>query len=93
MYPVLAMILVGVSGFTVVVVRMTRSSARPARENLEGFGYVGAAALLLLAAAVIIIGLFANRASIAEGVAMVGFFAYLAYVLIAYVMTRYLSRR
>jgi hypothetical protein len=92
-YPTLAMILVGVSGFTVVVVRRARSSRDPARENLEGFGYVGATGLLLLAAVVIIIGLFGNRAGTAEGVAMVGFFAYLVYMLVAYVMTRFLSRK
>jgi hypothetical protein len=92
-YPALSMILVGVAGFTVAVLQLTRSVPQPARENLEGFGYVGAAGLLLVAAAVIIIGLFANQTGHAEGLAMVGFFAYLAYVLIAYVMTRFLTRR
>jgi hypothetical protein len=93
MYPALAMILVGVAGFTVVVVRTTPSARDRARENLEGFGYVGAAALLLLAAVVIMIGLLGNGSGQAEGVAMVGFFAYLAYMLIAYFLTRYLGRR
>jgi hypothetical protein len=58
----------------------------------KGFVYVGAAALALLALAVILMGLFANRNGRAEGLAVLGFFGYAAYLVAAtavlYVMSR-----
>jgi hypothetical protein len=61
-------------------------------EQLKGFIYVGAVALTLLAIAVIAMGLFANRSGRAEGLAVLGFFGYVAYLgaatLMLYVMSR-----
>jgi hypothetical protein len=61
-------------------------------DQLRGFVYVGAAALALLAAAVILLGLFSNRSGRAEGLAVLGFFGYAAYLatatLVLYVMSR-----
>ena len=55
--------------------------ARPIElEQLRRFVYVGAAALALLAAVVIVVGLFANRNGRAEGLAVLGFFGYAAYL-------------
>ena len=104
----LAVILLAFAAFTVVVVRLRRSvratddatavrvRSRPGRridlEQLKGFVYVGAAALALLAVAVILIGLFGNRTGRAEGLAVLSFFGYAAYlgaaVLVLYVMSR-----
>ena len=104
----LAVILLAFAGFTVVVVKLRRpsraaddpsesmASANTARpidlEQLRGFVYVGAVALALLAAIVILVGLFANRNGRAEGLAVLGFFGYAAYLgaatLVLYVMSR-----
>jgi hypothetical protein len=104
----LAVILLAFAGFTVIVVRLRRPApaadepsdatvgADQARridlEQLRGFVYVGAAALALLAVAVILMGLFANRSGSAEGLAVLGFFGYAAYLvaatLVLYVMSR-----
>jgi hypothetical protein len=104
----LAVILLAFAGFTVIVVRLRRpvgaadqandvtdrSSTRRRIdiEQLKGFVYVGAAALAMLALAVILMGLFANRSGRAEGLAVLGFFAYVAYLgaaaLVLYVMSR-----
>jgi hypothetical protein len=104
----LAVILLAFAGFTVIVVRLrlpmsvnedsTQITNRPSPgrridlEQLKGFVYVGAAALALLAVAVILMGLFANRSGRAEGLAVLGFFGYAAYLvaatLVLYVMSR-----
>ena len=104
----LAVILLAFAGFTVVVVRLRRSvpaadgpseataSAGQVRrfdlDQLRGFVYVGAGALAGLAVAVILMGLFANRNGRAEGLAVLGFFGYTAYLatatLVLYVMSR-----
>ena len=104
----LAVILLAFAGFTVVVVRLRRpvrpaddpSEARASDgqvpridlDQLRGFVYVGAGALALLTAAVILMGLFANRRGRAEGLAVLGFFGYAAYLatatLVLYVMSR-----
>jgi hypothetical protein len=103
----LAVILLTFAGFTVIVVKVRRptrtgdesgeavDSANSGRridpEQLKGFVYVGAAALAL-ALAVILMGLFANRNGRAEGLAVLGFFGYAAYLVAAtavlYVMSR-----
>ena len=62
-------------------------------EQLKGFVYVGAAALALLAVAVILMGLFANRSGRAEGLAVLGFFGYAAYLVAATVVLYVLSRK
>jgi hypothetical protein len=104
----LAVILLAFAAFTVIVVRLRRTvratdeandvtgGSSPGRridlEQLKGFVYVGAAALALLAVAVILMGLFANRSGRAEGLAILGFFGYAAYLgaatLVLYVLTR-----
>jgi len=103
----LAVILLAFAGFTVVVVRMRRparatddpkstispSSRRIDLEQLKGFVYVGAVALTLLAVAVILMGLFANRSGRAEGLAVLGFFGYAAYLVAATVLLYVMSRK
>ena len=107
MFWALAVILLAFAGFTVVVVRLRRPT-RPADETgptdrpnpgrieleqLKGFVYVGAAALTLLALAVILMGLFANRSGRAEGLAVLGFFGYAAYLVAATVLLYVMSRK
>jgi hypothetical protein len=105
----LAVILLAFAGFTVVVVRLRRpmSAADEAsevtaspdigrridHEQLRGFVYVGAGALALLAVAVILMGLFANRTGRAEGLAVLGFFGYVAYLVAATVVLYAMSRK
>jgi hypothetical protein len=103
----LAVILLAFAGFTVVVVRLRRpthaaddtdptdrpSPGRIDLAQLKGFVYVGAAALTLLALAVILMGLFANRSGRAEGLAVLGFFGYAAYLVAATVLLYVMSRK
>jgi hypothetical protein len=105
----LAVILLASAGFTVIVVRLRRPAqtadapyvpgkgSRPERlidlEQLKGFVYVGAGALALLALAVILMGLFANRSGRAEGLAVLGFFGYAAYLVAATVVLSLMSRK
>jgi type VI protein secretion system component VasF len=105
----LALILLAFAGFTVIVVRLHRPASamdeeREAtlspdlgqvidHEQLRGFVYVGAGALALLAVAVILMGLFANRTGRAEGLAVVGFFGYVAYLVAATVVLYLMSRK
>jgi NADH:ubiquinone oxidoreductase subunit 3 (subunit A) len=104
----LAVILIAFAAFTVIVVSLRRPvrsaedssesmetvnpPRRIDREQLKGFIYVGAVALALLAVAVVVMGLFANRSGRAEGLAVLGFFGYAAYLgaatLVLYVMSR-----
>jgi hypothetical protein len=103
----LAVILLAFAAFTVIVVRLRRRRAadepgegtasadhegRIDPEQLKGFVYVGAGALALLAGAVILMGLFANQNGRAEGLAVLGFFGYAAYLgaatVVLYVMNR-----
>jgi hypothetical protein len=104
----LAVILLAFAGFTVLVVRLhrpVRPADEPSEmlgradlgpridpEQLKGFVYVGAGALALLAVAVILMGLFGNRAGRAEGLAVLGFFGYAAYLVAASVLL-YVTRR
>ena len=108
MFWALAVILLAFAAFTVVVVRLRRpiraadepnetpGAGGPAGhidvEQLRGFVYVGAGALTLLAIAVIAMGLFANRSGRAEGLAVLGFFGYAAY-LVAATVVLYVMRR
>jgi hypothetical protein len=104
----LVVILLAFAGFTVIVVRLHRrvgaaderseaivtagQERRIDLEQLKGFVYVGAGALALLAIAVILVGLFANQNGRAEGLAVLGFFGYAAYLgaatVVLYVMSR-----
>jgi hypothetical protein len=104
MFWALAVILLAFAGFTVIVVRLRRpvratdDSNESARERidpeqLKGFVYVGAAAVALLAVAVILIGLFANRNGRAEGLALLGFFGYAAYLAAAAVVLYVMNRK
>jgi hypothetical protein len=104
----LAVILLAFAAFTVLVVRPRRSiratdepneiagagdpAGRIDLEQLRGFVYVGAGALALLAIAVVAMGLFANRSGRAEGLAVLGFFGYAAY-LVAAAVVLYVMRR
>lgn len=90
-YPALALILLGLAAFTVLVVRrppvvdvsQTGRWTVADREQIRGFVYVGAAALALLALAVVVVGLFRPAGS-GEVLAVVGLFAYVAYVAAAF---------
>jgi hypothetical protein len=62
-------------------------------EQLRGFVYVGAGALVLLAVAVILMGLFWTRSGRAEGLAVLGFFGYAAYLIAATVVLYVTSRK
>ena len=62
-------------------------------EQLRGFVYVGAGALVLLAVAVILMGLFGNRSGRAEGLAVLGFFGYAAYLVAATLVLYATSRK
>jgi hypothetical protein len=91
----LAMILLAFAGFTVLVMRR-RPSPVPDRhfdlDQLKGFVYVGAATLAGLAVAVIIVGLVTAPNGVAEGLAVLGFFGYLVY-LVAATVVLYLAAR
>jgi hypothetical protein len=104
----LAVILLAFAGFTVVVVRLhrpVRGADQPSEatrrtgqvridlDQLRGFVYVGAGALALLAVAVILTGLFANQSGRAEGLAVLGFFGYAAYLATATVVLYVMSRK
>ena len=104
MFWALAVILLAFAGFTVIVVRLGRpvratdeqnqtARRRIDLEQLRGFVYIGAAALALLAVAVILMGLLANRNGRAEGLAVLGFFGYAAYLAAAAVVLYVMSRR
>ena len=109
MFWALALILLAFAGFTVIVVKLRRpapttdeSTEASARadlgrrldlEQLRGFVYVGAGALVLLALAVILMGLFGNRTGRAEGLAVLGFFGYTAYLVAATVVLYVMSRK
>ena len=103
------MILLAFAGFTVIVVKLRRPvraaddsneaattadlERRIDLEQLRGFVYVGAGALALLAVGVVLMGLFANRTGRAEGLAVLGFFGYAAYLIAAIVVLYGTSRK
>ena len=90
MYPVLALLLLALSGFTVSVVRRLGSAVS---EEALGFGYVGAAGLALLAVAVVAVGRLSSVPGRAEGLALLGFGAYVVYLLAAWVVVRFVGPR
>jgi hypothetical protein len=93
----LAVILLAFAGFTVFVLARRRPTAeRDPRfdvDQLKGFLYVGAAALAALAVAVVAVGLVAAPNGIAEGLAVLGFFGYLLYLVAAATVLFIASRR
>lgn len=97
MFWALAVILLAFAGFTVLVLRWRRPSPVPdARfdlDQLKGFVYVGAGALAVLAVAVVIVGLVAAPNGTAEGLAVLGFFGYLLYLVAATVVLFLAARR
>ncbi len=97
MYWALAVILLAFAGFTVLVMWQRQPSPvtdpRFDLDQLKGFVYVGAAGLAGLAVAVIIVGLVAAPNGIAEGLAVLGFFGYLLYLVAATVVLYIAARR
>ena len=97
MFWALAVILLAFAGFTVLVMGRRRpSGATDPRfdiDQLKGFVYVGAGALAGLAVAVVIVGLVAAPNGIAEGLAVLGFFGYLLYLVAATVVLFVAARR
>jgi hypothetical protein len=83
----LAVILLAFAGFTVLVMWRRQPSPVPDPrfdlDRLKGFVYVGAGALAGLAVAVVIVGLVAASNGVAEGLAVLGFFGYLLYLVAA----------
>ncbi len=97
MYWALAVILLAFAGFTVLVLARRRPTGVPDPRfdvvQLMGFVYVGAAALAGLAVAVVVVGLVAAPNGIAEGMAVLGFFGYLLYLVAAAVVLFVAARR
>jgi hypothetical protein len=93
----LAVILLAFAGFTVMVLARRRPTGlRDPRfdlDQLKGFVYVGAVALAGLAVAVVIVGLVAAPNGVAEGLAVLGFFGYLLYLVAAAVVLFVAARR
>jgi hypothetical protein len=96
-YLALAVILLAFAGFTILVLRRRVPSGvtdpRFDVDQLKGFVYVGAGALAALAVAVVIVGLVAGPNGIAEGLAVLGFFGYLLYLVAAAVVLFVAARR
>ena len=96
MFWALAVILLAFAGFTVLVMWRRRPSPVPDPrfdvDQLKGFVYVGAGALAGLAVAVVIVGIVAAPNGVAEGLAVLGFFGYLLY-LVAATVVLYLAAR
>lgn len=97
MYWALAVILLAFAGFTVLVLRRRKPSVVPDPrfdlDQLKGFVYVGAAVLVALAVAVVVVGLVAGANGIAEGLAVLGLFAYLLYLVAAFLVLFVAARR
>jgi hypothetical protein len=77
----LALLLLVLGGFTAVVARRMRPGA--STEQVRGFCYVGAVACLAVGVAAMIVGLLAGQGQLAEGIAMLGLFGYVVYLLAA----------
>ena len=97
MFWALAVILLAFAGFTVLVLARRPPAEVPDPrfdlDQLKGFLYVGAAALAALAVAVMIVGLVAGPNGIAEGLAVLGFFGYLLYLVAAAAVLFLAARR
>ena len=73
--------------------RRTRGGESGVRAQLESFGYLGAAALALVAAAVLVLGLAGVSGGRPEQLGMIGMFAFVLYLGIAYVVAHLLAHR
>lgn len=92
----LALILLAVAAFGVLVIRRRRPAVDGSRidtQQIDGFVYVGSAALVVLAVGVVVLGLLDDRNGRAESVAVLGFLAYGLYLLAAGVITYASTRR
>lgn len=87
MYPLQAVLLLALAGCTLLALR--RSGAAISEEAL-GFGWVGAGGAALLAVAVVVVGRLSSVPGRAEGLALLGFGAYVVYLLAAWVIVRML---
>jgi hypothetical protein len=92
-YGVLVVIMLATATFTVLVFRRTRGAGSSVRAQLESFGYLGACALALVAAAVLVLGLAGVSGGRPEQLAMIGLFAFVLYLGIAYVVAQVLGNR
>lgn len=88
MYIALAVLLLALGAFTaVVVVRIRPDPHRQAHlEQLRGFCYVGAIGVGLVAVVVLILGQVMRNTQLADGVALLGLFGYVTYLLAALVI-------
>lgn len=97
MYAAQATILVALAVFSVAAARLSHpaapAQASPESGQLKAFIHVGAAGLLIVAVVVIVVGVTANRAARAEGLAMFGFFTYAIYLLAVFVIEQVTPRR
>jgi hypothetical protein len=85
-YPVLALLLLALAGVTALVVRRRGSGIS---EDALGFAHIGAAGVALLAVAVLVLGQVSSVPGRAEGLALLGFAAYVIYLLAAWVVIRF----
>lgn len=92
-YAELAVILLALAAFSVLSFRVAEAPRGPRDQQLQGFLYVGAAAVTALAAAVILVGLLGNGSGRAESLAMFGFFTYAIYLAGALLLNRWAGRR
>lgn len=92
----LTSLVLATAGFSVGVVafgtRRARIGSALDREQIEGFVFVGAAALVLLAVAAAVLGWGVGRPGPAEALAVVGLMAYLLYLLVAVVVLHRTAR-
>ena len=93
MYGVLVVIMLATAAFTVLVFRRTRGMESGVRAQLESFGYLGAGGLALVAAAVLVLGLAGVSGGRPEQLGMIGMFAFVLYLGIAYVVAHVLANR
>lgn len=89
MYPVFAILLFALAGCAVLVVR--RRGAAVSEEAL-GFVVIGAAGLALLAVTVLLVGRLSSVPGRAEGLALLGFGAFVIYLLAAWLVLRWVDR-
>lgn len=92
----LVLLVLATAGFSVGVMTWRTRRARIGsvldREQIEGFVFVGAAALVLLAVAAAVLGWALGRPGPAEALAVVGLMAYLLYLLVAVVLLHRTAR-
>lgn len=85
MHVMLAVLLLVLAAFQILVFRLSRRRSNAARaqehDQLTGFLYVGAGAMAVLG--VVVLALGATQDMLAANVAILGLFAFLAYLLVA----------